>query len=236
MATCTECGAPVEPYSAKCRPHRVDWCRRCLDVAARRRYRQSEKGRATCRAHATRHRQTDRGRALVRANRRRYNQSAHGRVVKGAGQKRYARTDRGRVVARRAQERYYQTDHGRAGWYRNTRKRRARQRGATILERVDRRMILKFDHLCHLCDMPVDTEAFDIDHLIPLAVMPIEAAWNSAAAHPSCNRQKGPRIAGHPLTLAARARWQARRPKHLAELDAHVARIVAAPSDEEVAA
>jgi 5-methylcytosine-specific restriction endonuclease McrA len=235
MAACTQCGTPYDSYSAKCRPHRVDWCRRCLDVATRRRYRQSEKGRATCRAHAARHRQTERGRALIRANRRRYYQSARGRLVKRANQKRYAQSDSGRVVARRAQERYYQTDDGRAGWYRNTRKRRARQRGATILERVERRMILKLDdHLCHLCDMPVDTEAFDIDHLIPLAVMPIEAAWNSAAAHPSCNRQKGPRIAGHPLTPTARARWERRRPAHLAELDAHVARIVA--SREEAAA
>lgn len=172
----------------------------------------------------------------MRAHRRRYYQSARGRLIKCASQKRYARTDSGQVVAQRAKERYHQTDRARAGWYRNTRKRRARQRGATILERVDRRMILKLDdHLCHLCDMPVDTEAFDIDHLIPLAVMPIEAAWNSAAAHPSCNRQKGPRIAGHPLTPAVRARWQERRPDDLAKLNAQIARLVGTPCAEAAA-
>jgi len=101
---------------------------------------------------------------------------------------------------------------------------------------VDRRGIFKLDAgLCHLCDQPVDFHRYHLDHLIPVAVEAIEAAWNYAAAHPVCNVKKQARFDGVVLTPTARARWKERRPVDLTKLDAQVARIVAARREEAAA-
>jgi hypothetical protein len=61
--------------------------------------------------------------------------------------------------------------------------------------------------------------------VIPLAVEAIEAEFNCAVAHASCNSRKGARRVT--LSPSARARWQARRPEHLALLDQQLARLAA---------
>jgi hypothetical protein len=193
--------------------------------ATLRRYRQSETARATKRRYV----QTEEGRKIMRASRRRYQQSEKYR----ASRRRYEQSEKWRVL--RAQWRH--SEAGRAVIRARLARRRARKRGASILELVNRRMIFDLDAgLCHLCDLPVDPQAFHIDHLIPIAVEPIEAAFNCAVTHPACNVWKSDSFDEVVLLPSARARWQARRPEHLAELDAHVARIVAARGDEEAAA
>jgi len=103
--------------------------------------------------------------------------------------------------------------------------RRLRGKAAVIMEPIDRHVILWLDDMCHLCDTPVDPEQFHLDHIIPVAIEPLEAAWNYAVAHPRCNQSKGGQLA--PLSPTARARWQERRPEHLALLDEHLARLAA---------
>ncbi len=134
---------------------------------------------------------------------------------------RYRQSQTGKLLAMR----YAQSEKGRAWSCKGAARRRARRRGANILESVDRRKILRLDDLCHLCHLPVDPQAFHLDHVIPLAVEPIEAPWNAAVAHPTCNLRKHARLV--PLSPATRLRWQQRRPAHLALLDAYFTRIAA---------
>jgi 5-methylcytosine-specific restriction endonuclease McrA len=239
---CTQCQAPVKPHTKGVRPQHPEWCRLCRRRARGRRYRNSEKGRVAEARYQQHYRQTEKYREKemrFRTSQKRrtymaqYWRSAKGLTVSRSNALRYACTEQGR--ARQAQRR--QTEKWRAKNRADVSRRRARMLGARIIEVVDRRAILQLDAgICHLCDLPVDSQAFHVDHLIPIVVEPIEAAFNSAVTHPACNIRKHAQFAKDILSPRARARWQARRPAHLAELDAHVARIVAARSDEEVAA
>jgi hypothetical protein len=188
------------------------------------RYRMSPKRRA----YLARWWQSPAGRAISRANTKRYGKTAQGRAQKA----RWLRTAKGRAM----QQRWYQSTAFRALQRAQGAKRRARTYGATICESVDRRKIFALDlGLCHLCDRPVDPQRFHVDHLIPLRVEAIEAAFNSAVTHPACNIRKHARFGQELLSPTARARWQERRPEDLAALDGHVARIVAARSVETAA-
>jgi 5-methylcytosine-specific restriction endonuclease McrA len=151
----------------------------------------------------------------------RYSKTEKGKHVNRLRQARLRRTEKHqtRVAAYRQGEKYRDTK------LRCNHRRRARKHGANVLESIDRAEILRIDDLCHLCDVPVDPQAFHLDHVIPLAVEPIEAPWNAAVAHPTCNLRKHARLV--PLSPAARLRWQERRPEHLALLDQHLARLAA---------
>jgi 5-methylcytosine-specific restriction endonuclease McrA len=195
--------------------------------AAQARYYRSEKGRAT----GACHQQSER----YRAWKSRYNRSEHGRAMYA----RWAQTEKGRASvaakdarrresgkARASTDRYQQTEVGRANLLKHAAMRRARKRKATVLYPVDRRVIFALDSgVCHLCDLPVDPQRFDLDHVIPLSVEPIHADFNAAIAHPTCNVRKHARLL--PLSPSARARWQERRPEHLVLLDQEFARLAA---------
>jgi 5-methylcytosine-specific restriction endonuclease McrA len=245
-APCTRCQRPVEPPLRRGRPRAyVDLCRPCRVWTSTARHHQSEKCRATreryrqagkLRAALARYRQSEKGRAKeacyrqsekYRAKKARYHRSEKFRAALA----RYYHSEKGRRYYqseeyRAARARYRDTDEYRAQAARREALRRARELTAIVLESVDRRMIFVLDGgLCHLCDVPVDPDAFHVDHVIPLAVEAIEAEFNCAVAHPSCNVRKGARRVG--LSSIARARWQERRPEHLALLDQHLARLAA---------
>jgi hypothetical protein len=119
----------------------------------------------------------------------------------------------------RGSRRYRNTTRGQEVYEQGKRTRRARQMGAVVIEPVDRLAIFRLDNgICYLCDLPVDPQAFDLDHIIPLAVEPIEAAFNYAVTHPACNRRKRTRFMV--LSPAAQARWVQRRPADLIRLAA----------------
>lgn len=236
MATCAQCQAPVEPYTHAPRPQHPEWCRRCRGRDCRQRYRKTEKGRAAEARYHRRYQQTEKYRVKelryrtsekYRVRVAAYWRSAEGTALSRSNALRYARSEQGRVQKRL----WMKTAQGRANNCRNASRRRVRDGGGTPVESVDRHVILDLDGgMCHLCDRPVDAQRFHIDHLIPIAVEPIEAAFNCAVSHPVCNIRKHARFGEAILAPAARARWAARRPEHLAELDAHVARILAARS------
>jgi len=216
---------------------RPDLCLSCGRWDTKLRYRQSEKN---CAAQA-RYYQSEKGRANVM----RHNQSEQYRAWKAhyrrsekgrAAWARWAQTEKGRASLTRRDahpnkramvDRYQKTEAGRASLLKNSALRRARKRNAIILHPVDRRAILALDGgLCHLCDLPVDPEAFHLDHVIPLSAEPIHADFNAAVAHPTCNQRKHARVLA--LSPTARARWQHRRSEHLALLDQHLTRLAAA--------
>lgn len=256
-ASCTRCQQAVEPYSKGPRPQHPEWCRQCRQRASRRtsqaRYQQTEKGRATAARHMTtekfhaavkRYQQTEKFRALQarwrsserrREYQRRYQRTEKYLAMAARSRQRYQQTEEFHAAVRRHQDsekfrvtraRYKQSEEGRAMYARAKALRRARELNATVLEVVDRRTIFALDDgLCHLCDLAVDPETFHVDHVIPLAVEPIHAAFNCAVAHPACNVRKWKRLTV--LSATARARWQERRPEHLALLQEHLTRLVA---------
>jgi len=213
-APCTRCLGPVEPPQRRGRPRvHGDLCRPCRVSVKNARYRQSETGRAYQRTYQARYFQ-EKGRAMVA----RYRETDQYRATRA----RYRQSEAYRAAATR----YRQSEKGRAMYLRVRALRRARKVNAIVVEPVDRRAIFVLDGgLCHLCDVPVDAAAFEVDHVIPIAVEPIEAEFNCAVAHVSCNRRKGARTVG--LSPTARARWQASRLGHLALLDQHLARLAA---------
>lgn len=73
--------------------------------------------------------------------------------------------------------------------------RRARLKGASVVERVNRAAIFERDRgLCRLCGRPVDPKCFHLDHWIPLARGGHHAAGNVFVAHPRCNIRKRDRL------------------------------------------
>jgi hypothetical protein len=63
------------------------------------------------------------------------------------------------------------------------------------------RILTNYGHRCHICGHRIEGEAFDIDHLIPLARGGTDALWNLAPAHPTCNRSKQAVVAHNPADV-----------------------------------
>lgn len=73
-------------------------------------------------------------------------------------------------------------------------KRRARKRAAFV-EDVHALVVLEMDDgECGICGEDVDPFAFDVDHIIPLALGGAHSYVNVQASHPLCNRSKGARL------------------------------------------
>lgn len=71
-------------------------------------------------------------------------------------------------------------------------RRRARQRGAPRVEKIDRAAIIARDNsLCHICGLFVPPNEMSLDHLIPLAHGGSHTADNLAVAHLTCNKRRG---------------------------------------------
>lgn len=80
--------------------------------------------------------------------------------------------------------------------------RRARKRGAPVVEAVDRGDIIARDkQRCHICGKRVPKKQIHLDHLIPLAEGGSHSAANLAVAHAACNLRKGTRAANDQLRL-----------------------------------
>lgn len=84
---------------------------------------------------------------------------------------------------------------------RNASTRRARVRGAFV-EQVDPQVVFERDEgVCGFCGESVARDAFDVDHIVPLADGGLHSYDNARVAHPRCNRSHG-RLA--PLALTGR--------------------------------
>lgn len=77
----------------------------------------------------------------------------------------------------------------------HTAKRKARIRGAKIVERIDRHAIYDRDGgRCHLCGELAPREDFTLDHLIPVVLGGNHTQDNVKVAHGVCNSRKGARF------------------------------------------
>lgn len=78
---------------------------------------------------------------------------------------------------------------------------KAMRRGARV-ERVYRTKVWVRDGgVCHICRVPVDRAAWDLDHVIPVSRGGVHCYSNVRVSHPYCNRKKhdhDPRDSGSP--------------------------------------
>jgi len=97
--------------------------------------------------------------------------------------------DASREASRRSRKRNHQKIIGRNAI------RRAREKGASVVERVDRLAIFERDGgVCHICRLPADPAKFHLDHRLPLVRGGAHAAFNLFVAHPRCNIVKKDRL------------------------------------------
>lgn len=74
-------------------------------------------------------------------------------------------------------------------------RRHAREKGAPIVEKVDRIVVYTRDGgICHLCGIQAPRYAFHLDHIVPLARGGSHAYANVAVSHPFCNLSKRDRV------------------------------------------
>jgi 5-methylcytosine-specific restriction endonuclease McrA len=72
------------------------------------------------------------------------------------------------------------------------------KKGSTRQWRKLRAAVLARDKgICHLCGR---AGARTVDHLVPRAHGGSDDYWNLAAAHGTCNTERGARVAGQPVT------------------------------------
>lgn len=146
---------------------------------------------ANARATASRNARADAVRAY---DRERYVGVVDGRIVKR--RIRIARTvEQKATAARAASRRFLRTEAGAEAGRRNAKARRARLRGAAVIEAIDPfRVWFLSAGCCGICGERVDAEAMDVDHIIPLARGGNHTYDNTQASHPGCNRRKGARV------------------------------------------
>lgn len=73
-------------------------------------------------------------------------------------------------------------------------RRRARQRNAPVVEKIDRQLIYERDRwICQLCFKPVTPEDASADHVIPVIEGGNHTYQNLVTAHIFCNKSKGAR-------------------------------------------
>jgi HNH endonuclease. len=74
-------------------------------------------------------------------------------------------------------------------------KRKALERGAVVIERINYDAILRRDRMhCHICRRKVTLNDLHFDHVMPLARGGTHTADNIAVSHARCNLSKGARV------------------------------------------
>lgn len=102
--------------------------------------------------------------------------------IRAARRKAWAEHRAGTAERRRAKDR------------RLNRLRRARTRGAEVVDHVDPAALLERDAgRCGICGGEVDQRDFHVDHVVPISAGGAHSYANTQVAHPSCNLRKGNR-------------------------------------------
>jgi 5-methylcytosine-specific restriction endonuclease McrA len=99
--------------------------------------------------------------------------------------------------ARAAHRRWELADPERYARSRRARKVRRRLREETqFVEHVDPLVVLELDDgACGICGDDVDSDRFEVDHVIPIAHGGEHSYANTQTAHPACNRRKSATVA-----------------------------------------
>jgi len=204
--------------STKTGPATCPDCRRAKYLVAKRRYQQSEKGRATTRAREARedvkekrrqHSRSEQG----RRNKAKYESTPKGKVTRAKAILKYQNSEHGKIAAslhhlrtkdlprrieqrRRANEKYAKSEKMAA------KKRRdyARRKRAVVPSRPvtarDWMAILEAHHYrCHYCKMPFTAETPPtLDHVIPVSKGGLHVTENIVPACQSCNSKKSNKL------------------------------------------
>ena len=105
-----------------------------LRKQSRKRWQQSEKGKAALRAAQKRYRQTEYGKKAIRERRKKYEQTEHGKALIKKLQKRYNHSERGQEAMSIRRKRFTQSEKGKATNRRNCKKHRYNVR--TIISNI----------------------------------------------------------------------------------------------------
>lgn len=83
------------------------------------------------------------------------------------------------------------TVNGRRYQRRHLDKRYALTRGSTTAELIDRQTVWQRDKgVCHICNLPCDIQAWQLDHIIPVSRGGPHTYDNVAVSHAECNNRK----------------------------------------------
>lgn len=133
----------------------------------------------------------------AREYKRDWHQRNKNQVVEKVAEWRENNLDRSREIAREGKRRRYHANpevaRTKSASYQATR--RARKKGAGVVEQIDRREVYERDGgICHICDTPVEYDDMHLDHVIPLAKGGAHTHDNVATSHSKCNVRKGASI------------------------------------------
>ena len=200
---CRICGVPFWPWWDGKRARTS--CEGCAPVLSRAEQARRKAARESERLAARRPRQTREERAAKDRER----------------SKRYYRTNRASAIAKRSEYRRGKVkvsaeyrarqrtwvkrwkarhpDAARLLAWRHKTVRKARKRGAFV-ERVCRSVVLKRGGgACGICRLPINpSEAWHVDHIIPLSKGGAHSYVNTQPAHADCNVRKGDALPAHP--------------------------------------
>lgn len=101
---------------------------------------------------------------------------------------------------RREYERRYRKAHPEvvlAGHRKSNRKRRALLRGGTHVDYDELRIYARDKGICQICDEPIGTEPWQIDHFYPVSRGGPDIWQNVRAVHAECNHDKNDRMPTH---------------------------------------
>lgn len=175
---CTDCKDVARKYRAKRRAKIVEWEKSAAGRQSHRKYERSEKGRASRHRRKTSEAGKERSRAWA--------QTPAGKASRRETTRRYAASEKGKAATARHQ----QTPGWREGLLRNKQRRRARERGVEINERIDRALVYERDGgICQECFAALTADGWEMDHIRPLG--PGSHSWtNVQVLCRPCNRKK----------------------------------------------
>lgn len=177
---CADCKAGARSYRKSRREKIRQWERSEAGKASHQKYERSEHGKA-----GRSRRKTD---AQGKARSRAWVRSPSGKASRRRSIARYAETEKGKAAVARHQA----TPAWHENLLRNKHRRRARERGVEINERIDRHLVYERDEgICQECFIVVSPDAWEMDHIKPLG--PGNHTWtNVQVLCRSCNRKKIP--------------------------------------------
>jgi 5-methylcytosine-specific restriction endonuclease McrA len=217
MRDCQVCGTP-ESVTAKKGPATCPACKREKYLIVKRRYQQSEKGKATARAREEREDVREKRRQFSRSEQGKRNQAKYeatdkGRTTRAKVAKKHRNSEQGKRTAaekhqrtkhlperiaqkKKAHARYSQTEKYAAKKHRDyARRKRAIVPTRPVTAEDWLEILQQHKHRCHYCREPFTEESpATIDHVIPLSKSGLHVKENLVPACRSCNSTKKDKI------------------------------------------
>lgn len=217
MRSCQVCGTPESVLSSR-GPATCPACKREKYLIVKRRYQQSDKGKATARAREEREDVREKRRQFSRSdrgrkNKKKYEQTQKGKATRAKAIAKYNNSDHGKKKAaekhqrtkhltqrieqkRRANAKYLKTEKSAAKKRRDyARRKRAIVPTRPVTAQDWLEIIEQHKNRCHYCRRPFTEDLpATIDHVIPLTKGGLHVKENIVPACRSCNSTKKDRL------------------------------------------